>query len=147
MSVAWALGVWANDSWVGMNGGPPNAWRGDSTPVPAVVITPGGGDSTRFRRKGKRPMYYWEAARLKKAEEAEVQQAAFDAVAVAYTLSTETEEFQEQLDYIEAVAKRLRAVFRFHDLATQLRLSLDTLRRKEEDEENELVELIGILDL
>lgn len=33
MAVAWALGVWANDSWVGMNGGPPNAWRGASTPV------------------------------------------------------------------------------------------------------------------
>jgi hypothetical protein len=38
MSVAWALNVWANDSWVGMNGGPPNAWRGADTPPPPPVI-------------------------------------------------------------------------------------------------------------
>ena len=92
-------------------------------------------------------MYYWEAARLKKAEEAEVQQAAFDAVAVAYTLPTETDEFQDQLDYISRVATRLQAEFRFRDLASQLRYSLDTLRKRDEDEESELIELVGILDL
>ena len=30
MAVTWALNTWATDSWVGMNGGPPNAWRGAS---------------------------------------------------------------------------------------------------------------------
>ena len=39
MSVAWAVGVWANNSWVGMNGGPPNAWRGATTPVPTPTTT------------------------------------------------------------------------------------------------------------
>lgn len=42
MSVAWALNVWATNSWLGMNGGPPNAWRGGTTPPPAVITnTPG----------------------------------------------------------------------------------------------------------
>lgn len=35
MSVAWALNAWATNSWVGMNAGPPNAWRGATTPAPA----------------------------------------------------------------------------------------------------------------
>lgn len=38
MSVAWAIGAWATNSWVGMNAGPPNAWRGDSTPPPPVIV-------------------------------------------------------------------------------------------------------------
>lgn len=41
MSVAWALNVWATNSWVGMNGGPPNAWRGASTPVAVSANVPG----------------------------------------------------------------------------------------------------------
>ena len=46
MAVAWALNVWATNSWVGMNGGPPNAWRGAST----VVVTP----TTTTRETGVR---------------------------------------------------------------------------------------------
>ena len=38
MSVAWAPNAWATDSWIGMNGGPPNAWRGESGPAPVVVV-------------------------------------------------------------------------------------------------------------
>ena len=51
MSVAWALNVWATNSWVGMNGGPPNAWRGASTPA----VTPSGGfpSGTYVDRTGK----------------------------------------------------------------------------------------------
>lgn len=46
-----------------MNGGPPNAWRGASTPPPVTpTLQPGGGDSTRFRRrsKGRKWRYWWE---------------------------------------------------------------------------------------
>ena len=51
MAVAWTVGVWANDSWLGMNGGPPNAWRGATTPVPPAPSTdlPSG-----VRGKGKK---------------------------------------------------------------------------------------------
>lgn len=49
MAVAWALNAWATDSWVGMNGGPPNAWRGEST----VVVTEVPGGSSRKRRKDR----------------------------------------------------------------------------------------------
>ena len=41
MAVAWALNKWATNSWVGMNGGPPNAWRGASTPVPPTPTPTG----------------------------------------------------------------------------------------------------------
>lgn len=40
MSVAWALNAWATNSWVGMNAGPPNAWRGASTPIPPTPVVP-----------------------------------------------------------------------------------------------------------
>lgn len=43
MSIAWALNAWATNSWVGMNAGPPNAWRGDTTPPPVVTDHPSGG--------------------------------------------------------------------------------------------------------
>lgn len=58
MAVAWALNVWATNSWVGMNGGPPNAWRGEftPTPVPDEVQTGGKGDNgvrrTTFKPTG-----------------------------------------------------------------------------------------------
>ena len=57
MAVAWVVGAWANDSWLGMNAGPPNAWRGESTPVPVVVTDlPGGSsDRKRKRKKGEKP--------------------------------------------------------------------------------------------
>lgn len=37
MAVAWAIGAWANDSWLGMNAGPPNAWRGATSPTTAAI--------------------------------------------------------------------------------------------------------------
>ena len=43
MSVAWKLNAWGTNSWVGMNGGPPNAWRGGGTVAPVVVVTGGSG--------------------------------------------------------------------------------------------------------
>lgn len=56
MAVAWALNVWATNSWVGMNGGPPNAWRGESTPVPASAEIPGGSSKHRRKqRQGEKP--------------------------------------------------------------------------------------------
>lgn len=51
MAVAWALGVWADNSWVGMNGGPPNAWRGEST----VTEVPGSGGGRARGRLAKKP--------------------------------------------------------------------------------------------
>lgn len=51
MSVAWAVNTWATNSWVGMNGGPPNAWRGATTPVPTPTApNQGGGIPSRRRR-------------------------------------------------------------------------------------------------
>ena len=49
MSIAWAVGAWANLSWVGMNAGPPNAWRGAST----VVTTPSQGGGTSKKKHGR----------------------------------------------------------------------------------------------
>ena len=43
MAIAWASGVWGTNSWVGMNAGPPNAWRGASTVVTTVTPQTGGG--------------------------------------------------------------------------------------------------------
>lgn len=51
MAVAWALNVWATNSWVGMNAGPPNAWRGDSTPTPTPSTSTPSGVSKRGRKR------------------------------------------------------------------------------------------------
>lgn len=49
MAVAWALNTWGTNSWVGMNAGPPNAWRGTSTPLP--IIDTHDADERKHRRK------------------------------------------------------------------------------------------------
>lgn len=49
MSVAWAVGAWATNSWLGMNGGPPNAWRGASTPPAPFGRSGLGGDDVPRR--------------------------------------------------------------------------------------------------
>jgi len=150
VAVAWALGVWATNSWVGMNGGPPNAWRGESTPPPATVLPPGGGDSTRLRNKGRRPKYFWEAAREKSA--AEVAEAAFDAVASAYT-ETSNRKLDSQIRYLRSVEVAVQEARRFGDLAHQIHISIEdleqrlALRRQQalEEEENEVNELLELL--
>lgn len=48
MAVAWANGCWANGSWLGINAGPPNAWRGATSPVPSAKT---GGDDVPRRWK------------------------------------------------------------------------------------------------
>ena len=52
MAVAWAVGAWATNSWVGMNAGPPNAWSGSTTVASAGYGAIGNyGDVPPRRRK------------------------------------------------------------------------------------------------
>ena len=141
MAVAWAVGAWATNSWVGMNAGPPNAWRGADTPPPVVVTTQGGGDSTRLRKRGRRPKYFWEAALAKKAQD-KVAEAVFDAVADAYLIESDSE-FFTQVKYLQKLEKRLEEV-RYAELAHQVELALKDLAiRAEQRMENARLALIA----
>lgn len=51
MAVAWKVGAWATSSWVGMGGGPPNAWRGATTPVPTSDDDNGLGNTNWLKTK------------------------------------------------------------------------------------------------
>ena len=100
-------------------------------------------------------MYFWEAAKLARKNEAKVAEAVFDAVADAYLIESDSE-FFTQVKYLQKLEKRLREV-EFDELAHQIEIALKTLaenaRMREEravlnlkaKEEAELRELLEIL--
>lgn len=71
MSVAWKLEAWKDLSWVGMNLGPPNAWRGSTGPTPTPGRSGLGGDDVP-RRNPNRGWDRREWERLKKRPDDEL---------------------------------------------------------------------------
>ena len=118
------------------------------------IQTDAGGDSTRLRRRGKRPRYFWEAA-LERKNKDKVAEAVFDAVADAYAIE-DHKEFAAQVNYIRKVEARLREISKFEHIAEQVRTSLKELEYRAEmrgllvaaQEEAELRELmeLGLFD-
>lgn len=114
----------------------------------------GGGDSTRLRKRGRRPRYFWEAAFDAKQKD-KIAEAVFDAVADAYLIESKGELFT-QVDYLKRLERQLEAN-KYWDLAHQVAISLKTLsdrvetrkredqKRKEIEEEAELMELLEIM--
>jgi hypothetical protein len=121
------------------------------TPLVITVTTPsGGGDSTRLRKRGRRPKYFWQQA-IEQEKKDEIAEAAFDAVADAYLIES-NHEFVGQVNYINNVEGRLRAA-KFYEIADQLETALKDLKYKAEmrvllanaQEEAELRELMEII--
>lgn len=114
----------------------------------------GGGDSTRLRKRGRRPKYFWEAALTKKST-TKVAEAVFDAVADAYLIESDSE-FFTQVKYLEKLGKRLEEL-RYQELAHQIEIALKDLAFQAEQrqrraelaivaaEESELRELLEIM--
>jgi predicted ArsR family transcriptional regulator len=133
-----------------------NAYQGRGefvyqTDQDVVVETPrGGGDSTRLKRRGRRPKYFWQQA-IEDEKLDEIAEAMFDAVADAYLIESHRE-FAEQVNYIKNVEIRLKRA-NFDDLAEQLQASLKDLAYRAEmrlllakaQEESELRELLEII--
>lgn len=122
---------------------------------PGVEDQPrGGGDSTRLRKRGRRPQYFWEKS-LKEKDEDKVAEAVFDAVADAYLIEQDRE-FFTQLEYLKKLEVRLEEV-RYFELAHQVELALKELAIRAEErtyhailnlkaqEEAELRELLEII--
>ena len=122
-----------------------------NTPAPGS-LTPqqGGGDSTRLRRKGRRPKYFWQQA-IEDEQRDKLAEAAFDAVADAYIIE-DHREFAEQVNYIRNVEQRV-AKAGFDQIAEQLVTALKDLEYRAEmrlllskaQEESELRELLEII--
>ena len=122
-----------------------------NTPAPGS-LTPqqGGGDSTRLRRKGRRPKYFWQQA-IEDEQRDKLAEAAFDAVADAYLIDGH-KEFAEQVNYIRNVEQRV-AKAGFDQIAEQLVTALKDLEYRAEmrlllskaQEESEIRELMEIL--
>ncbi len=127
-----------------------------NTPSPPVIppVSSGGGDSTRLRKRGRRPKYFWEAA-LEKKQKDKIAEAVFDAVADAYIIESDSE-FFVQVKYLEKLERRLEEV-RYLELAHQVELALKdlairaaqrqerallALKAQEEEELRELLEII-----
>ena len=123
---------------------------GATPPVPPPVIPQGGGDSTRIKRKGRRPKYFWQQA-IEDEKRDEIAEAAFDAVADAYIIQ-DHREFAEQVNYIRNVEQRIRDA-KFKEISDQLQLALKDLAYRAEmrlllskaQEESELRELLEII--
>lgn len=129
------------------------AFQIDSGPTPPTDGNQqqGGGDSTRLAKRGKRPKYFWEQA-IEQEKKDVIAEAVFDAVADAYQI-TRKAEFESQVEYLQAVEKRLRKARVFRDIVEQLQRSLKELKEREElrfliakaQEESELRELMEII--
>lgn len=115
-------------------------------PLPATVVIPPGGDSTRLKKRGRRPLTFWEASQLKKFKEEQAAEAVFDAVADAYAIEDRIELF-DQVAYLRAVERRLRDA-QFLALAAQIKLSLKDLQYRldlklEEAQASEILSIIS----
>jgi len=115
-----------------------------------VLIPQGGGDSTRLRKRGRRPKYFWQQA-IEDEQKDKLAEAAFDAVADAYLIENH-QQFAEQVNYLRNVEERLRNA-KFTEIAEQMRTALKDLEYRAEmrgllaraQEESELRELLEII--
>ena len=125
------------------------AFQIDQQPA-AATVQQGGGDSTRLKRKGRRPKYFWQQA-IEDEQRDKLAEAAFDAVADAYIIE-DHREFAEQVNYIRNVEQRV-AKAGFDQIAEQLVTALKDLEYRAEmrlllskaQEESEIRELMEIL--
>lgn len=128
------------------------AWQIDSGPNPpgGSGQNQGGGDSTRLRKRGRRPKYFWQQA-IENEQKDKIAEAAFDAVADAYIIENH-QAFAEQVNYIRNVEEKVRAA-KFHEISEQLQTALKDLEYRAEmrgllakaQEESELRELLEII--
>jgi hypothetical protein len=121
-------------------------------PTPVVVLPkPAGGDSGD-RKLRRRPLYYWEAAKLRQMAQREVEESLTEELAYAEaTLPRSHDDFYERINHIKEIGRRLDSIKIYRDLAkrvesvvarmeeTRITVLADT---SEEDEINDLIQFL-----
>jgi virulence-associated protein VapD len=157
MSVAWKVGAWATNSWVGMNAGPPNAWWGSAT----VVRQSGGGGG--YPNKHHLPQYYSRRVldeRVSLPQDAIANPIAIsvldDARELESRLAKNNRDFTEMLEQTDHMLKQAAVYIESQQIYNIIRTVemkikarrdaeiavLAKMMRDEEEELNELLDLI-----
>lgn len=120
-------------------------------PVVPVVVERPGGDSARVRLR-RRPLYYWEAAALKRLSRREIEDSLVEELAYAEaTIPKSLDDFEERVSHLREIAKRLDAIRAYHELAKRVRSVIERFEETrikqlaDQDEENEINDLIQFL--
>lgn len=133
-----------------------NPWMGDAglaAVLPEAVVVPrAGGDSARLGLRRRRPLYYWEAAALKRLSQKQVEESVTEELAYAEaTIPKALDDFEERLNHLREIERRLAALRTYQDLVKRIRSVVERMEETrisqlaDQDEENEIREIIQFL--